>query len=158
MIATALPSFVLGTTNNIFMGFIVFWVFVLLGLFAIGGFFMFRKFLKVLPKEDGMSTLEWEEHYVNESLHLWHDEAKELLEEFVSPVPELFRPVAKQKIAAKIGEVALADGASKIEFKHMLEGYITATPKRDHKFLRKRLKELDIEFSQYEYLFELADK
>lgn len=148
----------MGGMDNLFLGFIVFWGFVLIGLFAIGGFFMFRKFLKVFPKADGKSTLDWEEHYVNESLHLWTPEMKELLEEFVSPVPELFRPVAKQKIASKIGEVALADGANEIEFKHMLEGYITATPKRDHKFLRKRLTQLGIEFKQYEYLFELSPK
>lgn len=92
-----------------FLWFILFWVVVLVSLFAIGGFFMFRKFLKKLPKEDGKSIIDWEEHYVNESLHLWDDRSKELLEEFCSPVPEIFRPVAKQKIGAKIGELALQD-------------------------------------------------
>ena len=62
---------------------------------------------KVFPKADGKSTLDWEEHYVESSLHLWNDEAKLLLNELGTPVPELFRPVAKQKIAGKIGEIAL---------------------------------------------------
>lgn len=135
------------------MWFILFWGVVLIGLFGIGGFFMFRKFLKVFPKEDGKSTLDWEEHYVNESLHLWNSEAKGLLNELVTPVPELFRDVAKQKIASKIGQIALEDRAKTIEFDHIIKGYILATPKRDHKFLRKKLQEMKVDMQPYEHLF-----
>ncbi|MCV5792452.1 DUF2621 domain-containing protein, partial [Escherichia coli] len=35
-----------------FSWFIVLWTVILLGLMSIGGYFMFRKFLKRLPKED----------------------------------------------------------------------------------------------------------
>ncbi|MGE7055103.1 DUF2621 family protein, partial [Paenibacillus glucanolyticus] len=38
-----------------FMNSIAFWGWVMLGLMGIGGFFMFRKFLKVLPKAGGKS-------------------------------------------------------------------------------------------------------
>lgn len=141
-----------------FLWFILFWVVVLITLFAIGGFFMFRKFLKKLPKEDGKSIIDWEEHYVNESLHLWDDKSKELLEEFCSPVPELFRPVAKQKIGAKIGELALEEKAKKIDLDVMIRGYIIATPKRDHKFLRNKLAQMDIDVTPYEEYFELSLK
>lgn len=140
--------------QDVFMWFIVFWGFILIALFAIGGFFMFRKFLKAIPKADGKSTLDWEEYYVNESLHLWNEEAKALLNELVSPVPELFRDVAKQKIAAKIGQIALEDRASTIGFDHIIRGYITATPKRDHQFLRKKLTLMEIDMTPYEHLFE----
>ncbi|WP_435372029.1 DUF2621 domain-containing protein [Sporosarcina luteola] len=136
------------------MWFIIFWCVVLVGLFGIGGFFMFRKFLKVFPKADGKSTLDWEEHYVNESLHLWNDEAKELLNELVSPVPELFRDVAKQKIGSKIGQIALEDRAKTISFDHIIRGYIIATPKRDHKFLRRKLDSMEIDITPYEHLFD----
>ncbi|MDW0109486.1 DUF2621 domain-containing protein [Sporosarcina aquimarina] len=136
-----------------FIWFIVFWCVVLIGLFAIGGFFMFRKFLKVFPKEDGKSTLDWEEYYVDRSLHLWNKEAKTLLNELVQPVPELFRPVAKQKIAGRIGQIALDEHAKKIEFDHIIRGYIVATPKRDHKFLRKKLATMDVDMTPYEHLF-----
>ncbi len=139
--------------QDLFMWFILFWGVVLIGLFAIGGFFMFRKFLKVFPKEDGKSTLDWEEHYVNESLHLWNHEAKGLLNELVTPVPELFRDVAKQKIASKIGQIALEDQAKTIEFDHIIKGYILATPKRDHNFLRKKLTEMEVDMQPYEHLF-----
>ena len=115
---------------------------------------MFRKFLKVFPKADGKSTLDWEEHYVNESLHLWNEEAKDLLNELVSPVPELFRDVAKQKIGSKIGQIALEDRAKTIGFDHIIRGYIVATPKRDHKFLRKKLDSMKIDITPYEHLFE----
>ncbi|MCG3088731.1 DUF2621 domain-containing protein [Sporosarcina cyprini] len=137
-----------------FMWFIVFWCIVLVGLFGIGGYFMFRKFLKVFPKADGKSTLDWEEHYVNESLHLWNEDSKKLLNELVSPVPELFRDVAKQKIASKIGQIALEDRAKTIDFDHIIRGYIVATPKRDHKFLIKKLTSMEVDMKPYEHLFE----
>ena len=136
-----------------FLWFILFWVVVLISLMAIGGFFMFRKFLKKLPKEDGKSVMDWEEHFVNTTRKLWTKENKELLEELVSPVPELFRDVARHKIAGKIGEVALEDKAKSITVDHVIRGYILATPKRDHKFLRKKLNEMQIELAPYEHLF-----
>ncbi len=136
-----------------FLWFILFWTFFLIGSFAIGGFFMFRKFLKKIPKEDGKSVMDWEEHYVQQSLHLWHEEEKQLLNELVSPVPELFRDVAKHKIAGKIGELAIAEQAPKITQDLVIKGYIQATPKRDHKFLRKRLSEKQIDMAPFEHLF-----
>ncbi len=60
-------------------------------------FFMFRKFLKALPKQDGKSDLDWQEFYLDKTIHLWGQPEKELLYELVSPVPELFRQVAKEK-------------------------------------------------------------
>ncbi|MCM3568120.1 DUF2621 domain-containing protein [Neobacillus mesonae] len=136
-----------------FLWFILFWVVFLAGMMGIGGFFMFRKFLKKMPKEDGKSVMDWEEHYVNESLHLWGPEEKALLEDLVSPVPELFRDVAKHKIAGKIGELALKENASKITQELVIRGYIQATPKRDHKFLRKKLFENKIDVTPFEHLF-----
>ncbi|WHY68847.1 DUF2621 domain-containing protein [Neobacillus sp. SuZ13] len=136
-----------------FLWFILFWVVFLVGSFAIGGFFMFRKFLKKMPKEDGKSVMDWEEHYVNESRHLWGTEEKELLEDLVSPVPELFRDVARHKIAGKIGEIALNENAPKITQDLVIRGYIQATPKRDHKFLRKKLFENRIDVAPFEHLF-----
>ncbi|WP_144549362.1 DUF2621 domain-containing protein [Bacillus sp. X1(2014)] len=136
-----------------FLWFILFWVVFLVGSFAIGGFFMFRKFLKKMPKEDGKSVMDWEEHYVNESRHLWGSEEKELLEDLVSPVPELFRDVARHKIAGKIGEIALKEKAPKITQDLVIRGYIQATPKRDHKFLRKKLFENRIDVAPFEHLF-----
>ncbi|MEH7438058.1 DUF2621 domain-containing protein [Neobacillus drentensis] len=136
-----------------FLWFILFWVVFLVGSFAIGGFFMFRKFLKKMPKDDGKSVMDWEEHYVNETRHLWGAEEKALLEDLVSPVPELFRDVARHKIAGKIGELALNEKAEKITEELVIRGYIQATPKRDHKFLRKKLFENRIDVKPYEHLF-----
>ncbi len=69
------------------------WIVIMIVLLSIGGFFMFRKFLKRLPKEDGKSELDWQDYYIEQTRHLWNEEEKELLEELVSPVPELFRDV-----------------------------------------------------------------
>jgi len=137
-----------------FAVFILFWVCVLVFSFAVGGYFMFRKFLKRMPKADGKSDLDWEEYYVNETRHLWGESEKALLEELVSPVPELFRDVARQKIAGKIGELALNEKAESISTDLIIRGYILATPKRDHKFLKKKLNELKIDFTAYHELFQ----
>lgn len=136
-----------------FLYFILFWVVFLTASFAIGGFFMFRKFLKRFPKEDGKSDMDWEEHYVNETIHLWNDEGKKMLNELVTPVPELFRDVAKHKIAGKIGELAVSQHAKDISEDLIIKGYIMATPKRDHKFLLKKLDEMKIDASPYRHLF-----
>jgi len=136
-----------------FLWFILFWVFAMAGSFAIGGFFMFRKFLKRMPKQDGRSDMDWEEYYVKETAHLWKIDEKLLLDDLVSPVPELFRDVARQKIAGKIGELALQEKASEINEDLVIRGYIIATPKRDHKFLRKKLNEKQIDLTNYSQLF-----
>jgi hypothetical protein len=62
-----------------FSWFIFIWVFILAGMFAIGGYFMFRKFLKVLPMADGKSKLDWQNYYVEKSRHLWTDDSKAFL-------------------------------------------------------------------------------
>lgn len=119
-----------------FLWFILFWVIMMVVLLSIGGFFMFRKFLKRLPKEDGRSELDWQDYYIENSRHLWNDENKQFLDELTAPVPELFRDAAKAKIAGKIGELALKEKVAKIDQQLMIKGYILATPKRDHTFLK----------------------
>lgn len=136
-----------------FLWFILFWVVFLVSMLAIGGFFMFRKFLQRLPKEDGKSDLDWQDYYLEKTRHLWNEEEKNLLEELVEPVPELFRDVARAKIAGRIGQLALKENAKKINLDLIIRGYILATPKRDHKFLMKRLKEKQIDYSPYKALF-----
>ena len=136
-----------------FLWFILFWVVVLITFMGIGGFFMFRKFLKALPKADGKSDLDWQDFYLDKTIHLWNDDSKALLAELTAPVPELFRQVAKEKIAGKIGELALEEKAPSITQDLIIRGYIQATPKRDHKFLRKKLDQMQIDVSPYEHLF-----
>ncbi len=136
-----------------FLWLILFWVIFLPTMMSIGGFFMFRKFLKRLPKEDGKSELDWQEHYLNETISLWRDEEKALLEELVKPVPELFRDIARQKIAGTIGKLALDEKANAITQDLVVRGYIIATPKRDHKFLLRTLREQKIDITPYQQLF-----
>ncbi len=145
---------VISMLSGWFLWFILLWVVVLLGSFAIGGFFMFRKFLKRIPKQDGLSDMDWEEYYVKETGTLWTKDTKELLDDLVSPVPELFRDVARQKIAGKIGELALQEKAKLIDEDLIIRGYIIASPKRDHKFLRKKLLENKIDIQIYQHLFD----
>lgn len=142
--------------STTFSLFLVFWGVVLITLIGIGGFFMFRKFLKQLPKADGKSDMDWQEYFIDETRHMWDDDGKNLLEDLVSPVPELFRDVARQTIAGKIGEVALNKQVDKITLETIIEGYIIGTPKKDHRFLRKRLHEMDIDVAPYEPFFKMS--
>ncbi|MGM7701285.1 DUF2621 domain-containing protein [Pseudalkalibacillus sp. Hm43] len=132
--------------------FIVLWTLFLISMFAIGGYFMFRKFLKRMPKEDGMSILDWQDHYIKETRHMWTPQQSALLEELVEPVPELFRDVARDKIAGKIGELAIEEKRKTIDQDLIIRGYIIATPKRDHKFLIKKLNQKNIDLQPYQKL------
>ncbi|RAV21377.1 DUF2621 domain-containing protein [Paenibacillus contaminans] len=138
--------------NSTFMQLLVFWGFVLLTFMSIGGYFMFRKFMKVLPKEDGKSKLDWQNHYVEASRHLWTDDSKTFLDQLVAPVPGPFRDIAKHSIAARIGQVALERNASEVTRDHCIEGYILATPKRDYKSLVSFLDKEKIDYSQFKDL------
>jgi hypothetical protein len=124
-----------------FMWFILFWVFILLFFMSIGGYFMFRKFMKVLPKEDGKSKLDWQNHYV-----------ESFLDQLVAPVPTPFRDIAKHSIAARIGQVALEDHADEVTREHCLKGYILATPRRDYKSLKSFLDRSNIDYSAFSHL------
>lgn len=130
--------------------FILCWTFVLIGLFAIGGYFMFRKFLKAMPKQDGRSDLDWQDYYIEQTRSLWTDETLALLDELVEPVPQLFRDTARRTIAGRIGQLALEEKATCITLDLIVKGYILATPKRDHKWLVAHLREKQINFAPYE--------
>lgn len=135
--------------NDFFMWFIMLWSLFIMVMMAIGGYFMFRKFFKKMPKEDGMSELDWQNHYIDQTRHLWGEEGKLFLEELVEPVPQLFRDVARDKIAGKIGELALEEKVDAITQDLIIKGYCLATPKRDHKFLIKKLSEKNIDQASY---------
>lgn len=131
--------------------YLLFWI-LLITLMSIGGYFMFRKFLKRLPKADGKSVLDWQAYHIDQTLHLWTDEHKALLGQLVAPVPQLFRHIAKQTIASKIGEIALKRAANELTTDIIITGYILATPKRDHRWLIKTLRKNNIDISNYQHL------
>lgn len=135
-----------------YMWVIGFWTVVLLLFMCVGGYFMFRKFLKVLPQRDGKSKLDWQNYWVERSRPLWTEEAKAFLEKLVSPVPTAFRDIARHSIAAKIGQVAVESGEAAVTEKHCIEGYILATPKRDHKSLKAFLEKNEIDYTPYRNL------
>lgn len=136
-----------------FMYFLVFWGFVLLFFMSVGGFFMFRKFMKVLPQgDDGKSKLDRQNHYLEASRHLWTDDAKAFLDLLVSPVPTAFRDIARHSIAARIGQLALEKNAPEVTRELCLEGYILATPRRDYKSLIHHLDKNGIDYRPYQHL------
>lgn len=129
--------------------FIVIWVAFFIGLLFIGGYFMFRKFLKSMPRTDGWSDLDWQDYYIDQTRQMWSKEQLLFLTELVAPVPELFRDIAKRSIAAKIGKLALDEKAERIDQDLIIRGYIEATPPRDYKFLIKRLEQKNIDIVPY---------
>lgn len=132
------------------------WSVLLIGSMSIGGYFMFRKFLKTLPQADGRSKLDWQNYYVEASRHMWTDETRAFLDKLVQPVPKPFRDVARHSIAAKIGEVALQSGEDRVTIDHCIEGYILATPPRDYKSLIAFLKKNNIDYTKYRHILEEA--
>ncbi|CAM3343490.1 DUF2621 family protein [Hydrogenibacillus schlegelii] len=130
------------------------WSALMIVFLSIGGFFMFRKFLFSMPRVDGPSVLERRRALIEQSLPLWTDEGKRLLNALVAPVPSLFRAAAKEAIAAKIAELALERGLSSIDPATIVEGYIRATPRQDHRHLIRRLHELGIDASPYRALLD----
>ena len=142
----------MGVVNNTFMYFIISWAALMVVFMAIGGYFMFRKFLKLLPKKDGMSKLDWQNYWVEKSRPLWTEESKAFLDLLVAPVPKPFRDVAKHSIAAEIGKIAVESGASEVTREHCIEGYIKATPKRDYRSLISFLEKNGIDYGPYRHL------
>lgn len=141
--------------STFFSWLIFFWMFILLALFAIGGYFMFRKFLKAMPKADGKSDLDWQDYYIEQTRDKWTEEGLTLLQELVEPVPQLFRDTARRTIAGKIGELALKENADKITQDLIIRGYVMATPKRDHKFLIAHLQKKQIDYTPYKELLKV---
>ncbi|GAB6988221.1 DUF2621 family protein [Paenibacillus pini] len=139
---------------NWFMNSIFVWAIIMLIAMCIGGYFMMRKFLKVLPKADGKSKLDWQNYWVERSRPLWTDESKTFLDSLVVPVPGPFRDIAKHSIAAEIGKIAVESGASEVNRDHCIKGYIVATPKRDNKFLIAFLKKKQIDYTPYKQYME----
>ncbi|GAB7057466.1 hypothetical protein JCM16163A_42150 [Paenibacillus sp. YK5] len=103
---------------------------------------------------DGKSKLDWQNHYVESSRHLWTEESKAFLEMLVEPVPKPFRDIARHSIAARIGQVALEDNATEITKDHCIKGYILATPKRDYKSLTSFLDKKQIDYTAYKHLLQ----
>jgi len=138
--------------TRFWMDMLIFWAFVLLAFISIGGYFMLRKFMKVLPMADGKSKLDWQNHYVDASRHLWTEDSKAFLNTLASPVPAPFRDIAKHSIAARIGQLALETNAAEVTREHCLHGYILATPKRDYPSLITFLEQQKIDYSPFKDL------
>ncbi len=104
---------------------------------------------------DGKSKLDWQNHYVEKGRHLWTDDTRQFLDELVSPVPGPFRDIARHTIGAKISQLAVEANAAAVTRDLCVEGYILATPARDHRSLIKFLDERNIDYSPWKHLLTL---
>lgn len=81
----------------------------------------------------------------------WNQEAKDLLEELIKPIPPFVRPMAKKKI-----EGFILDGVSGelVTKEDVVKGYIVASPGDMQERAVKLLKSKGIELTSYESLLE----
>lgn len=79
--------------------------------------------------------------------------SKELLEQLLSPIPFLVRPMAKKMIDKKIREVASEKGHSQVEEDDVVRGYILAGENKDQEKIKDFLSKKGIDLSLYQELF-----
>ncbi|WP_318503810.1 DUF2621 family protein [Bacillus sp. T3] len=83
----------------------------------------------------------------------WNQDAKDLLEELVSPIPVFVRPMAKKKIENIILEGVSSDTVTKED---VVKGYIIASPGDMQVRAVKLLKAKGIDLAPFEELLEKA--
>lgn len=81
----------------------------------------------------------------------WNQDAKDLLEELVSPIPVFVRPMAKKKIENIILEGVSSDSVTKED---VVKGYIIASPGDMQIRAVKLLKAKGIDLTPFEALLE----
>ncbi len=82
----------------------------------------------------------------------WNTDAKELLDELVSPIPIFARPMARKGIEKKIIEVA--EEGSAITNDDVIKGYILASPGKMQQRAVALLKAKKVDLAPYEDLLE----
>lgn len=83
----------------------------------------------------------------------WNQDAKELLEELVKPIPVFARPMAKKKIEGVIKSVVEGDTVTKDD---VVKGYILASPGDMQERAVKMLKAKKIDLTPFEDILEQA--
>ena len=81
----------------------------------------------------------------------WNDDAKELLEELVKPIPVFVRPMAKKGIEKHI--TTNADG-EEITKEDVIRGYLAASPGKMQERAIKLLESKNIDLTPYQELLE----
>lgn len=80
----------------------------------------------------------------------WDQEARDLLDELVKPIPIFARPMAKKGIESKI----LAAANEKVTRDSVVKGYLIASPGNMQERAVKMLKAKGIDLSAYEELLQ----
>jgi len=78
----------------------------------------------------------------------WQQEAKNLLEELLKPIPIFARPMAKKGIERSI--LGFAEGKESVGIDEVVQGYIAASSGSMREKAYKMLKAKGIDVSQYE--------
>lgn len=81
----------------------------------------------------------------------WNQDAKDLLEELVSPIPVFVRPMAKKKIENVILASVEGDAVTKDD---VVKGYITSSPGDMQDRAVKLLKAKGVDLTPYEALLQ----
>jgi len=80
----------------------------------------------------------------------WNDEANDLLEELVKPIPPFVRPMAKKSIINKVEHLAQETGMEEVNSDCLIRGFILSSPKEDKERALKILQEKNIDLTPYQ--------
>lgn len=90
-----------------------------------------------------------EKEYMKECLRMeWQQEAKDLLEELLKPIPVFARPMAKKGIERSI--LGFAEGKEEVTTSEVVKGYIAASSGSMRTKAVKLLKVKGYDVSEYE--------
>lgn len=81
----------------------------------------------------------------------WNTDAKELLDELVSPIPVFVRPMARKGIEKKAVEIAEGETVTKDD---LVKAYIIASPGKMQERAVASLKSKNIDLTPYESLIQ----
>ncbi|HBI05109.1 MAG TPA: hypothetical protein DDY49_13900 [Paenibacillaceae bacterium] len=82
----------------------------------------------------------------------WNEDANQLLDELVKPIPAFVRPMAKKSIVNKVEHLAQEDGIVEVNQDCLIRGYILSSPDKDKEKVLKILQAKNIDLSPYQAL------
>lgn len=83
----------------------------------------------------------------------WNDDANQLLEELVKPIPAFVRPMAKKSIVNKVEHLAKEEQLDEVNRDCLIRGYILSSPEKDKQRVLNVLQTKNIDLSQYQSFF-----
>lgn len=79
----------------------------------------------------------------------WNEDANQLLEELVKPIPAFVRPMAKKSIVNQVEHLAKEEDLNEVNKDTLIRGYILSAPGKDRERVVNVLKAKNIDLTPY---------